>query len=137
MVDLVFNHELRISIFGGEVEPMVEESGVRLVLKAEILQQREQHANTSNSKVTWKNWAPPRVRFFHWLAHLDRCWTADRLERRGLQHPSRCPICDQAPETMHHLIFACPFARQIWYEVLHWLRLPCAPPDDEPSLNDS
>ena len=30
-------------------------------------------------KLTWKCWAPPRVRFFHWLANLDRCWTADRL----------------------------------------------------------
>uniref|UniRef100_A0A452Y136 Reverse transcriptase zinc-binding domain-containing protein n=1 Tax=Aegilops tauschii subsp. strangulata TaxID=200361 RepID=A0A452Y136_AEGTS len=47
-------------------------------------------------KLTWKHWAPPRVRFFHWLAHLDRCWTADRLARRGLQHPARCPLCDQA-----------------------------------------
>ena len=37
---------------------------------------------------------------------------------------------------MHHLILACPFARQIWYEVLHWLRLSCAPPDSETSLND-
>ena len=87
-------------------------------------------------KLTWKNWAPPRVRFFHWLARLDRCWTADRLARRGLQHPARCLLCDQAPKTMHHLTLACPFARQIWHEVLHWLRLPCAPPDSETSLND-
>ncbi|XP_044348781.1 uncharacterized protein [Triticum aestivum] len=87
-------------------------------------------------KLTWKNWAPPRVHFFHWLARFDRCWTANRLARRGLQHPARCPLCDQAPETMHHLILACPFARQIWYEVLHWLRLSCALPDSESSLND-
>uniref|UniRef100_A0A452Y9A1 Reverse transcriptase zinc-binding domain-containing protein n=1 Tax=Aegilops tauschii subsp. strangulata TaxID=200361 RepID=A0A452Y9A1_AEGTS len=37
---------------------------------------------------------------------------------------------------MHHLMLACPFARQIWYEVLHWLRLSCTPPDSETSLND-
>uniref|UniRef100_A0A453RSY2 Reverse transcriptase zinc-binding domain-containing protein n=1 Tax=Aegilops tauschii subsp. strangulata TaxID=200361 RepID=A0A453RSY2_AEGTS len=80
-------------------------------------------------KLTWKNWAPPCVRFFHWLANLDRCWTTDRLARRGLQHLVRCPLCDQDLETMHHLILACPFAPQIWYEVLHWLRLSCAPPD--------
>uniref|UniRef100_A0A453RTA7 Reverse transcriptase zinc-binding domain-containing protein n=1 Tax=Aegilops tauschii subsp. strangulata TaxID=200361 RepID=A0A453RTA7_AEGTS len=59
----------------------------------------------------------------------DRCWTTDRLARRGLQHLVRCPLCDQDLETMHHLILACPFAPQIWYEVLHWLRLSCAPPD--------
>uniref|UniRef100_A0A453FFI8 Reverse transcriptase zinc-binding domain-containing protein n=1 Tax=Aegilops tauschii subsp. strangulata TaxID=200361 RepID=A0A453FFI8_AEGTS len=86
-------------------------------------------------KLTWKCWAPPRVRFFHWLAHLDRCWTADRLARRGLQHPACCPLCDQAPETLRHLLLACPFSRQVWYEILSWLRVPCNPPDGEPSTN--
>ncbi|KAE8819635.1 hypothetical protein D1007_02280 [Hordeum vulgare] len=52
------------------------------------------------------------VRFFHWLANLDRCWTVDRLEHRNLPHPQRCPLCDQAPETIQHLLPACPFARQ-------------------------
>uniref|UniRef100_A0A453I7T7 Reverse transcriptase zinc-binding domain-containing protein n=1 Tax=Aegilops tauschii subsp. strangulata TaxID=200361 RepID=A0A453I7T7_AEGTS len=69
-------------------------------------------------KLTWKCWAPPRVRFFYWLAHLDRCWAADRLARRGLPHPDRYPLCDQAPETMNHLFLGCTFARQIWHEVL-------------------
>lgn len=64
-------------------------------------------------KLTWKCWALPRLRFFHWLANLDRCWTADRLARRGLQHPARCPLCNQAPETMHHLLPAGPFSRQV------------------------
>uniref|UniRef100_A0A453BKH7 Reverse transcriptase zinc-binding domain-containing protein n=1 Tax=Aegilops tauschii subsp. strangulata TaxID=200361 RepID=A0A453BKH7_AEGTS len=35
-------------------------------------------------KFIWKSWAPTRVRFFHWLADQDQCWTADRLARRGL-----------------------------------------------------
>lgn len=39
-------------------------------------------------KLTWKS-SPPGVKFFHWLANLDRCWTADRLARRGLPHPAR------------------------------------------------
>uniref|UniRef100_A0A8I6XZ35 Reverse transcriptase zinc-binding domain-containing protein n=1 Tax=Hordeum vulgare subsp. vulgare TaxID=112509 RepID=A0A8I6XZ35_HORVV len=82
-------------------------------------------------KLTWKCSAPLRVRFFHWLAKLDRCWTADRLARRGLQHPPRCPLCDQEPETMHHLLLACPFSRQVWHEALAWLRMPCRPPDGE------
>uniref|UniRef100_A0A452Y8S4 Reverse transcriptase zinc-binding domain-containing protein n=1 Tax=Aegilops tauschii subsp. strangulata TaxID=200361 RepID=A0A452Y8S4_AEGTS len=86
-------------------------------------------------KLTWKCWAPPRVRFFHWLAHLDRCWTADRLARHGLQHPVRCPLGDQASETIQHLLLACPFSRQVWYEALSWLRIPCNPPDSESSIN--
>jgi hypothetical protein len=35
----------------------------------------------------WKSWAPPKCRFFMWLAAHNRCWTADRLARRGLPHP--------------------------------------------------
>lgn len=86
-------------------------------------------------KLTWKCWAPLRVRFFHWLAHLDRCWTVDRLARRGLQHPPRCPLCDHVPETMHHLLLVCLFSRQVWYETLSWLRIPYHPPDSETSFN--
>ena len=37
---------------------------------------------------------------------------------------------------MHHLMLSCPFTRHVWHEVLSWLRLPCAPPDDEPCLFD-
>lgn len=85
-------------------------------------------------KLVWRNWAPPRVKFFHWLANLDRCWTADHLARRGLQHHSVCLLCGQAPETMQHLILACPFSRQVWHEVLSWLRFTCTPPDQEGSL---
>lgn len=87
-------------------------------------------------KLTWKCWAPPRVRFFHWLANLDRCWTADRLARRNLPHPQRCPLCDQAPETIHHLLLECPFNREVWHEILSWLRLSCLLPNDDATLHD-
>uniref|UniRef100_A0A0A9HR92 Reverse transcriptase zinc-binding domain-containing protein n=1 Tax=Arundo donax TaxID=35708 RepID=A0A0A9HR92_ARUDO len=69
-------------------------------------------------KLIWKSWTPPRCKFFMWLAILNRCWTADRLARRGLDHPDRCPLCDQADETIQHLLFACVFARGIWFSVL-------------------
>lgn len=29
--------------------------------------------------MVWKAWAPPKVKFFAWLAIQDRIWTADRL----------------------------------------------------------
>jgi hypothetical protein len=42
----------------------------------------------------WRMWAPPKCKFFLWLAALNHCWTADRLARWGLEHPERCPLCD-------------------------------------------
>jgi hypothetical protein len=34
----------------------------------------------------WISWAPPKCKFFLWLAALNQCWIADRLARRGLEH---------------------------------------------------
>jgi hypothetical protein len=31
----------------------------------------------------WRTWAPPKCKFFLWLAALNRCWTADRLAAPG------------------------------------------------------
>jgi hypothetical protein len=35
---------------------------------------------------------------------------------------------------MMHLILVCPFAKQVWHEILAWLRLTCTPPDQEETL---
>ena len=69
-------------------------------------------------KRVWKTWAPSKCRFFLWLVAHNRCWTADRLAKRGLNHPSSCPLCDQEPETINHLLVSCVFARLFWYNLL-------------------
>ena len=51
-----------------------------------------------------------------------------------MQHHPRCPLCDQAVETIHHLFIECPFTRQIWHDVLASLHLAIPVPDQEPSL---
>jgi hypothetical protein len=87
-------------------------------------------------KLIWKTWAPPRIRFFLWQALKNRCWTADRLQRRHLPHPPRCVLCDQEQETMHHLLITCPFSRQVWHDALSSLQMTCQPPNHEASLDD-
>ncbi|ONM30676.1 hypothetical protein ZEAMMB73_Zm00001d040162 [Zea mays] len=63
----------------------------------------------------WKTWAPRKCKFFMWLVVHDRCWTADRLAKRGMDHPVCCPLCDQADETINHLLVECSFAKQFWF----------------------
>jgi hypothetical protein len=59
----------------------------------------------------WKSWAPRKCKFFIWLVEHDRCWTADRLARRGLDHPDCLPLCDQDDESINHLLVSCVFSR--------------------------
>jgi hypothetical protein len=66
----------------------------------------------------WKSWAPGKCKFFLWLVEHNRCWTADRLALRGLDHPICCPLCDQADETINHLLVECSFAKQFWFLLL-------------------
>jgi len=81
----------------------------------------------------WKSWAPPKCRFFMWLVAHNRCWTADRLARRGLQHPDKCLLCDQEDENIQHLLIGCVVARQFWYSLLHSVGLSQL----SPVVNDS
>ena len=66
----------------------------------------------------WKSWAPAKCKVFLWLAVRNRCWTADQLAKRNLPHLSLCPLCDQAEETIQHLLTSCVFAREFWFRIL-------------------
>jgi hypothetical protein len=74
------------------------------------------HAPLNTIKRSGQSWAPPKCRFFLWL--VDRCWTADRLANRGMSHPARCPLCDQEPETINHLLVSCVFSRVFRHTIL-------------------
>ena len=62
---------------------------------------------------TWKSRAPLRCHFFAWIALQNRCWTSDRLARRGLDHQEACPFCDQHEESIDHILLHCVFACQV------------------------
>lgn len=83
-------------------------------------------------KKNWKSWAPLRCKFFIWLVFRKRCWTADRLARRGLPHPEACPLCDQADGTINHILVDCSFSRQLWFHMFQALHIP----ELAPNLDD-
>ena len=57
--------------------------------------------------MVWKAWAPPKVKFFSWLALQDWIWTADRLARRGWPNCGLCQLCKRGQESGVHLFFKC------------------------------
>jgi len=72
----------------------------------------------------WGTWALKKnASSSLWLMAHNRCWTADRLARRGLPHPEECPLCEQEDETIHHLLSGCVFARQFWHQLLGRFRI--------------
>lgn len=67
-------------------------------------------AGSTKASITqeiWRSRAPYNCKFFAWLASRNRCWTADRLQRRGLPCPAACSLCDQEQETLQHLLLGC------------------------------
>jgi hypothetical protein len=72
----------------------------------------------------WKTWALAKCRYFVWLVANNKCWTADRLAKRGTDHPEKCPLCDQEEESIDHLLLSCEFTRQFWFSLFQQLNLP-------------
>ena len=70
------------------------------------------------AREVWKASAPPKVKFFFWLA-LHRCiWTADHRKRHGLQDYVECVLCGQEDETVDHMLASCVFTRELWFRLL-------------------
>jgi hypothetical protein len=76
------------------------------------------------NKYIWKAWAPPKVKFFAWLANENRIWMADRLEKRGWPNCGLCPLCKQVTESVDHLFVHCRFTMRLWTQVKEWLGIP-------------
>jgi hypothetical protein len=71
----------------------------------------------------WKFWAPPKIKFFMWLALQNRLWTNDRLEKRGWPNGRHCKLCNRAFETVNHLLVNCRFTIRLWGLHKDWLGL--------------
>jgi hypothetical protein len=56
-------------------------------------------------------------------AFRERKKKADRLAKRGLDHPVQCPLCDQEDETVQHLLISCIFSREVWFRILSMVNL--------------
>ena len=60
----------------------------------------------------------PKIDLFCWTAAHKSILTGDNLKIRGMEGPSRCPLCCSEEETMDHLLINCPYSQEIWSEVL-------------------
>jgi hypothetical protein len=77
---------------------------------------------TNFNKMVWKAWVTPKVKFFFlWLAICNRIWMADRLERRGWDNWSLCPLYNQTQESAVHLFSHCRYTKGLSNLAKGWL----------------
>ena len=65
-------------------------------------------------KLIWELNVPPKIRNFMWRAVSNILPTRDNLYRRRVAVESTCEFCHQHLETEAHLLWECPFARNVW-----------------------
>jgi len=73
--------------------------------------------------VEFASWPLRMGKFSLWLALLNCCWTASRLPKWGLPHPSCCLLCDQRDEIMQRLLISHVFLWQVWFFIVQQVRL--------------
>ncbi|KAM0840776.1 hypothetical protein ACQ4PT_059429 [Festuca glaucescens] len=81
----------------------------------------------------WNAFAPLKFKFHSWLALRGRCWTADRMCRRGMAAHTTCPLCNIDDESLIHISLHCTFSAVItklerssranWNLAIRWPRL--------------
>ena len=63
------------------------------------------------------------LQVLHLVSLTKSLLDSDCLARQGLDHPERCPLCDQEEENIQHLLTSCVFTRSVWFSVLSLVRL--------------
>lgn len=78
---------------------------------------RPQQHGASFSRI-WKLKAPPRINFFLWRVAHDRLMT--NLERAccGISNSDLYPRCNQAPESVMHLLRDCEASLELWEKLV-------------------
>jgi hypothetical protein len=106
-------------ISGFELQPEVEDKHIFSIAPNSAYSAKSAYEGLFLGSVTlghykriWRSWALPKCCFFIWLVAQKRCWAADRLAKRGLNHPEKCLLCDQEEETLDHLLVKCSFSRE-------------------------
>ena len=66
-------------------------------------------------KRLWKAKATPKVLHFVWKACHNILPTKESLFKRKCAPYPNCPICEQGPETVEHLLLLCPWTRPVWF----------------------
>lgn len=83
------------------------------------------------SELVWGNVAPPKVKFFCWLAWLGRIKTFVFMQRIGVLNDNAsilCLFCRNDAESLNHILLHCPKIWLLWSGMIEWWDLRWAIP---------
>ncbi|XP_028090503.1 uncharacterized protein LOC114290742 [Camellia sinensis] len=69
----------------------------------------------------WHNYAPPKVKFFGWLAWQGKVKTSSFLQRIGILEVNAdvgCAFCQDEVETVNHILLFCPSVWLLWSHIM-------------------
>lgn len=71
-----------------------------------------------SNRLVWNSTSLPRHSFILWLIMIGRLKTRQFLNTQGLNISDNCGICNCLAESIEHLFFTCPTAKQMRKDVL-------------------
>ncbi|XP_071687451.1 uncharacterized protein [Rutidosis leptorrhynchoides] len=82
--------------------------------------------SSSSGNITLLNkFLPQSLGVFVWRSMRGRLPVRLELDKRGVDLNSvRCPVCDNAPESVEHIILECNLSIEIWSRVRDWWNIP-------------
>lgn len=82
---------------------------------SEVLSIAEAHPSLNPLKAKcWKVKTVPKIKNFIWKVLNGALAIPERLQTRRLNVDKQCQLCLPENETINHILFSCPFARQVW-----------------------
>ena len=68
-------------------------------------------------KEVWRWKIPLNMVIFSWLLLGKRILTWNMLQRKGFEGPGICSLCQDAEESITHLMIDCPFSVLVWKHI--------------------
>ncbi|XP_071728466.1 uncharacterized protein [Rutidosis leptorrhynchoides] len=79
---------------------------------------------SSSLYTIWLKQVPRKINVYLWRLALDRLPTRLNLLRRGIEIQTiRCVSCDIAIESIHHVMFDCEVASDLWRRIRIWTEM--------------
>ncbi|CAN1774320.1 Putative ribonuclease H protein At1g65750 [Linum perenne] len=93
----------------------LEDSGQFTIKSAyNLICQTEEIPNLAIWKMIWRWDGPNRIRHFLCLAARNRLLTNESRKHRGMSQVASCELCQNADESVSHVLRDCSFAREAW-----------------------